>query len=316
MDVERQPGYRTEPVIAIPHGEAGHVLRLIRPGIERHGWGSKNSVIVSLLGAKPLDCGHWVGTGGTIHQISFAEDGNVASTWLAVRQAFETTIFRPMYYSIPQPAVVPVGYGQMYPPSRLSTNPVAVLTAERTGSNRHVDIAFNPYYTRQFAVVDDTGSWSIWDIEGRVRQQSTLELIPGKSGHIYDDYLHDPSLNDLNSADGWHKFLWAGNVSTIVVCNRRHIAIFDIKSSPFRLNGTEILPPSSTDWIRDVKRSPQNVSHLFVLTSSRIFWVEVIAAAEDKEGDSGIRPILSYRHFLDANDGTLKLTVLEDTNGM
>lgn len=315
VDVERQPGYRTVPVIAIPHGEAGHFLRLIRPRISRYGWGRQSSIGISLLGATPLDCGHWVGTGGTIHQISFADDGNVASTWLAIRQDFETTVFRPMYDSIPQPAVVPMGYGQMYPPSRLSPNPVAALTAERTGSKRHVDVSFNPYYARQFAVVDDTGSWSIWNIEGRVRQRSSLELIPGKNGQTYDDYTHNPSLKDPDSADGWHRVLWAANVSTIVVCNRRHIAVFDIKSTPTRLHDAELLAPSSTDWIIDIKRSARSLSQLFVLTSSRLFWVEVVPSVEDKEKESGLKPILSYRHFLDSNDNSLKLTILGDTDG-
>jgi RNA polymerase I-specific transcription initiation factor RRN6 len=165
-------------------------------------------------------------------------------------------------------------------------------------------------------VVDDEGSWSIWDIEGRIRKRSTLELVPGKSGHIYDGYAGDPTLKAPDNADGWHRLLWASNVSTIVLCNRRHIAIFDVKSAPIRLHGTELLDANSTDWILDVKRSALNLSHLFVLTSTRIFWVEINTATEDKDGGLGVGIILSYRHFWDPNDDTMKLEALNDANGM
>jgi RNA polymerase I-specific transcription initiation factor RRN6 len=317
VDVEHQPGYRTIPIMAIPHGGAGHVLRLIKPNLERHGWRKKGSVTLSLMDPAFSEEGHWTGIGGTIHQIVFADDGNVASTWLAVRQAFITTIFRPMYNTTPVPAATPLGHGTIYPPSRLGANPVAILTAERTGSVHHVDVSFNPYYARQFAVVDDIGAWSIWNIEGRTRNRSTLELVPGKSGRLFDGYAQDPTLKEPDNVDGWHRLLWVSNVSTLVICNRRHISVFDVKSTPKRLQGDEVLPASSTDWILDVQRSVHNLDHLFILTSSRIFWVKIMAAGEeDNDGAVGARILLSYRHFRNPNDKTMKLTILKDGDSM
>lgn len=313
VDVEHLPGYRTIPIIAIAHGEAGHVLQLIKPSLERHGWRKHGSVTLPLMNLDSSENGYWTGFGGTIHQIVFADDGNTASTWLAVRQTFVTTVFRPMYNTTPVPAVTPLGHRAMYPPSRLSANPVAVLTTEQTGSVHHVDISFNPYYTRQFAVVDDVGSWSIWNIEGRTRNRSTLELIPGNSGRIFDDYVPDLNLKEPQHADGWHRLMWVSNVSTLVICNRRHIAVFDVKSTPKRLRGNELFPIGSTDWILDMKRGILNLNHLFILTSSRIFWVEIIPAGEEyKDGDCGTRMLLSYRHFRDPSDETMKLTILKD----
>jgi len=314
VDVDHQPRYRTDPIIAIANGEAGHVLRLIRPRVANYGWGKQSAVSLSLMDAASSDLGHWVGIGGRIQQIAFADEQNVSSTLLAVRQASVITIFRPTYHRQPVPAVIPSGYAKQYPPSRLSANPITALTAERCGSRRHVDLSFNPFYSRQFAVVDDLGRWSIWDIEGRLRKRSTAELVPGKSGGIYDDYVPPSRLKGTDNADGWHRVLWATNVSTIVVCNRRHIAVFDVRTTPTRLKSPELLPARrNTDWILDIKRSPKNPSHLYVLTTSRIFWVEVITSGEDKDGHgSGIRVILSYRHFRDANDETMSLTTLKD----
>ena len=293
MDVGRTLGSRTTTLIATPCGEAGHVLRLIRPRIEKHGWGKQSAARLSLMDAGSLDQGYWIGTGGPILQITFADDGNSANTWLVVRQASVTTIFRPIYYTTSIPAVAPSGHVKIYSPSRIHANPLAVLTAERSGSRGHVDVSFNPWYTRQFVVVDELGSWSIWDIEGRQSKSSTVKLIPGRSANIYDGYVPDPTLKKPDNADGWHQILWVSTVTTIVVCNRRHLAVFDVKARPIRLQSPELLAASNSDWILDLKRSPVDLSHLFVLTSSQIFWLEVLPAGREEDGDIGVRVILS-----------------------
>ena len=320
VDVEHQPGYRTIPIMAVPHGEAGHVLRLIKTSSASYRWRKNGSVTLSMMDPASTEEGHWIGTGGTIHQIVFADDGNPTSTWLAVRQAFVTTIFRPLYQTMTVPAITPMGHETMYSPSRLAANPVAKLTSEHTGSVYHVDVSFNPYYSRQFAVVDDVGAWSIWNIEGRTRNRNTLELIAGQSGRLLDGYVQDPALKQHNNMDGWHRILWVSNVSTLVICNRRHISVFDVQSTPTRLQGHELLPVNSTDWILDVKRSTAHLEQLAILTSSRIFWVEVLAAGEenqeDQERNVGVRVLLSYRHFRDPNDETLKLAILKSDESM
>jgi RNA polymerase I-specific transcription initiation factor RRN6 len=316
VDAGNQPGHRTDPIIAIPCGEAGHVLRLIRPQVEYRGWHKQSAAKLPLLNVASGDVAYWVGTGGTIHQITFANEQSVSSNLLAVRQASLITILWPMYHEQPIRAMMPSGYDKQYPPSRLSANPVAVLTAEKCGSRKHADVSFNPFYTRQFGLVDDAGHWSIWDVEGRMRKSSNLELVPGKSGDIYDGFVPNSHEKNSDTADGWHRVLWATNVSTIVVCNRFHIAVFDVNTTPTRLPTPGALSTKADDWILDIRRSPAESSHLFVLTTSRIFWIEVIAAREERDGhDAGIRIILSYRHFRDVSDGTLSLTVLKGDDG-
>ena len=315
VDIEQTFGSRKTTIIATSSGEAGHVLRLIKPRVERHEWGEQSSARLSLLDVGSSDAGYWVGIGGRILQIVFAEEGNVPTTWLAVRQANATTIFRPRYGANAIPAVVPQGYTNSYPSSRLSANPVAVLTTEQSGSRGHVDVTFNPWYTQQFAVIDELGNWTTWDIEGGRKQTTTSRLIPGRRANIYDGYVPDATLKQPNNADGWHQVLWVGSVSTIVVCNRRHVVVFDVKAAATRLSSKDFLPPSNGDWILDVKRSPSNLSHLFVLTSSRLFWVEVMPAGEGKHGGTGFRVIISYRHFRDGNDRSMRISTWNDENG-
>lgn len=316
VDADHQTEHRTHPIIAIPWGEAGHVLRFIRPQTEYRGWGKHSALKLSLWNAASGDIGYWVGTGGTIRQITFANDGNALGTLLAARQDSTITIFRPMYHKQLVRAVMPSGYDKQYPPSRLSANPVAVLKTETSGSRRHADVSFNPFYTRQLGVVDDLGRWSIWDIEGRMRKGATLELVLGKSGEIYDDFVPNSREKNLGTRDGWHRILWAANVSTIIVCNRCHIAVFDVKSTPTRLSSPGSLSIGANNWILDIKHSPVDSGHIFILTTSRVFWIEVIAAGGEKEAhEAGIRVILSYRHFRDVSDETLSLTVLEEDDG-
>ena len=320
VDIDRVSGSRKPQILAMPCGEAGHILRLVRPCIESYGWGKQSAVRVSLMDPACPDQGYWVGTGGVIRQISFADDSKGSGTWLAVRQAAATTIFRPMYGEIPATARSFHGHRMTVPSSNLDPNPVVTLEAERTGSKCHVDVSFNPWYPRQFAVIDQHGRWSIWDVEGLEHRNSSFELVPGRSGQIYDGHIPDQGLKmaEPDLLDGWHRILWVSGVKTLAVCNRRHLAVFDVKGTPTRLDCPEFLAADNSDSILDVKRSAANLSHLFVLTTSRVFWIGLTPACE--QGDSpngyvGAKVILSYRHFRDGNDETMKLAVVNDERG-
>ncbi|EAW22981.1 uncharacterized protein NFIA_016770 [Aspergillus fischeri NRRL 181] len=69
-----------------------------------------------------------------------------------------------------------------------------------------------------------------------------------------------------------------------------------------------------SEWILDVKRSACNVSQVFILTTSRIFWLDVSSVlAADSQNDASrpsLLPILSWRHFRDSEDTTLRLSSL------
>jgi len=316
VDSNRLSGQFMPSIVAIPCGEAGHVLRLIRLRTQKYAWETQNGPSIALLEPDHSDQAYWMGGGGTIRQVAFSEDENGSSTWLAVRQSSATTIFRPCFGRI-QPAQVPISSGKVYPPSRLSANPVAVLRTEKFTSRDHIDVSFNPWYARQFAVVDSMGFWSVWDIEGNQSRHSSQKLTVGKSGSVYDGYEPNPvsKQSERNCEDRWHRILWVCNINTIVVSNRIHVAVFDLKSTANRLHSIDFSAASSPDWILDIKRSLVNPSHLFVLTTARIFWIEILPAGEDKKVQSGAKILVSYRHFRDGNDETMRITCLEDDTG-
>ena len=321
VDYANASGSRRPQVIAMPCGEAGHILKLIRPRYASLGWGPQSAATLRLIGPGFLDQGHWLGTGGRILQICFAEDINRSSAWLIVRQSSATTIFRPFYNTSPISSHGLKAPMDMEFMSRIVPNPVAALPADMSGSQYLVDVSFNPWYSRQFAVVDELGSWSVWDIEGHMNSMSDIKLVQSSSGNMNDKTVVDP-VSDTESPhvhDGWHRILWASNLTTIVTCDRRTVAVFEVKAKPFRLQSCVLIAQNSMDVILDIKRSSSNLSQLFVLTTTRIFWLEVNPFAEEKDAPIdpvGAKIILSYRHDRDGSDDALKLTTVNDQRGV
>jgi RNA polymerase I-specific transcription initiation factor RRN6 len=317
VDTDRVSGSRTTQILAVPCGDAGHILRLIRPRVEVRGWEKHSAARLTVLDSDTPEYGHWIGEGGIIRQILASDTENGSGTWLAVRQDTATTIFRPQYGRLHDASTISNGYPELFRISQLNPNPVASLTADQTQSRAHADVAFNPWYARQFAVVDTSGIWSIWDLEVAHGKKASQILSPSKRGSIYHDYIPDPlqKSEDFGHFDGWYRILWVCNISTMILCNRRHLAMVNLSGGTSRLQTVDIVRVKSQDWILDIKRSVTNNSHLFVLTTSRIFWVKVVP---DKGGteirSSAVRIILSYRHFRNVDDETMRLVVLRDTS--
>lgn len=312
-------GSKTVEIMAMVHGEAGNILRLIKPRTEALGWdGSYGIRLRSFNPCSSEDC-YWLEGGDPIQQITFASDNDGPSSWLAVRKNDSTCIFKPTYHSTPTPSSVSKSLKSRYPLSRLSANPLLILKSDKTGGSPHCDISFNPWYMKQFAVVDEQGQWSVWDIEGLKKKRTTFEAVPEKSGHIHEDLLQKAEPKVLHEAEGWSRVMWAGGVSTLVVCDRHRIVVYDLKATPKLLHSPEIVDPVSTDWILDAKRSPVNLHHIFVLTNTQLFWIYIDAAGEgndEEEPLAGARVILSSRHFRDAEDGSIRLHLFRESDGV
>jgi RNA polymerase I-specific transcription initiation factor RRN6 len=194
VDVGRISGSRKPRILCMPCGGAGHILQLIRPHMERRGWGKHSIARLSLLDLESAERGYWVGFGGAIRQIEVADDENESGTWLAVRQDTSITIFRPLYGKLHKSTGPPTGNRQVDSPSLLNPNPVAVLATERSKTEDYMDVTFNPWYSRQFAIVDAQGHWSIWDLERLHDIGLQEQLLLGKNGHFYDACVPDPML--------------------------------------------------------------------------------------------------------------------------
>lgn len=197
-------------------------------------------------------------------------------------------------------------------PSSVVTFPLA-----QNPNQKHSDIAFNPLYNRQIAIVDQSGHWSIWDNEPRHSKKTLPRLVARKSGEILEDYNPDPKLRipEHSLPDGWHRIFWVCNLSTILVCSRTHLAVFDVGSKTTRLDSTDFLVAKGIEIILDVKRSATDLDHVFVLTTFRIYWLEILPSEQkidDLNVPGGVKLLLSYRHFRNENDDKMRLTTFRD----
>ncbi len=317
-DIDQTTGTRSTQIIAMVHGEAANLLRLVKPRVEALKWDSQHDAkLRSINPTAGEDC-YWLGGGGAIQQITFGAGSDSFSSWLAVLKAESITILRPIYRRVQTPSSISNNIGRQYPPSRLSPNPIVSLSNGRNGSRLYADVSFNPWYIRQFAVIDQKGYWSVWDIEGQKRKRTTFEAKPGRSGHIQDDSSPVQGFKSYDSADGWGRVLWAGGVSTLILCDRRNLAIFDLNGAPRRLISPQVVHPKTFDWILDMKRSPADFNYIFVLTTRKILWLQITEAGEDqgeKFDHAGAKILLSCQHFRNHEDETAKLELLGENQG-
>ena len=189
----------------------------------------------------------------------------------------------------------------------------------RTGGAPPSDVAFNPWYNRQCAIIDQRGQWSIWDLEGQKREGSLCDAKARQSGSVLDASSSENPDANTTGEDGWASVCWAGNVSTLVACNRRHLAVFDLKSDPpARLKVPPLDLAQTPNWILDIRRSPINNSHFFVVTSSQVFKLEICGndlGVGPANWKAGAQILLSWRHFRDGDDISLRLEVMGSRDG-
>ncbi len=310
------PSSNAIPIAAMSGGANGDALKLVQIREDWYGWGSNRGVNLSVPEIDGGIEGWWTGDGGVLQQICFAEKAGTSTTWLAVRLPCATAILRPLLQSVSVPASsLEFGhYSKSYPSSPLDANPVLTLHIHRTGGISHANVTFNPWYERQFAIVDQQGFWSIWTIEDYRHRSGSAYAGAGKSAHVLDGASDDADSTARGQADGWGKLCWVADGSTLLVCSRRHLAIFDLKAlKPARLQAPEVGLERSSDWILDVKRNPLDDGHVFVLTSSRIFWLDITGVEESIDNEHGVgggRILLSLRHYREADDITLRLQLM------
>ncbi|KAF2497030.1 hypothetical protein BU16DRAFT_484474 [Lophium mytilinum] len=303
-------------IAAMPCGETGHMLRIIRVHDDRQGWGDDKSVWLNVPSLHKEEgwSGWWPGEGVSIRQICFGDSSRNGS-FMAARMPAKTVLFRPVLRW--SPVETRLSERHRLPPSKLDPHPILDIPFARTGGSPHADVSFNPWYRRQLAFVDEEGNWSVWELVGQDRKRVDYDILCSYMGTIAppdpEEPISDVPKSTQASEDGWAKILWIGDVHTIVVCNRRQMAVLDISGEnkeAVRLKCPDFGLARTSSWILDVRRSPQNQKRFFVLTSTMLYLVEVRSGAEDI--DFGLQAseaavILSWRHFRGAEDVTLQI---------
>ncbi|CAI7627098.1 unnamed protein product [Penicillium discolor] len=258
-----------------------------------------------------IEMSEWSNSGAPVRQVHFARPLEETPMFMAARLPTRTTIFRPLYHWDPVPMHVPedviLGSSAPLKNSRLDANPIAEIPVSRTGGFSHADVTFNPWYQRQFAIVDTRGKWSVWEITGRQRlQQSTWGVEFVKSGSLPTrDYKRKHSCPRL---DGWASIVWVHNVGSVIVSNRHSVMIYAFTDDQIPPRTVELGMEKQSEWVLDVQRNPRKPSQFFVLTTTRISWFDLGALPGNDDTNLSLCPQVSWRHFRDPEDTTLRLS--------
>ncbi|KAE8379464.1 RNA polymerase I-specific transcription initiation factor RRN6-like protein [Aspergillus bertholletiae] len=320
VDLESdESGSRTVPIAAVASGECGNVISLYKLDEDCVDLRLGTKVRMRVPSIKETGSAEWSARGAPVRQICFARTVEERPTWMAARFPKSTLVFRPLHHKKPAPTHISHNrdwISHSRPPySRLDANPLVEISNSQTGGFAHAAVTFNPWYQKQIGIVDEKGNWSIWEISGRHRQNKgnwTAACV--KSGVLPLLDLDDSrDIDGYPRHDGWAVIEWVGDVNSFIVSDRRCPILYRMENDQACIYSIELDLKKKSEWILDVKRSPCNVSNIFILTTSRVFWFEIntdlVVAAKDGMKPT-LFPRLSWRHFRDPEDITLQLTHL------
>lgn len=308
---------RSIPIAVAVSGECRNVMTLRTMAEETLHVAMEDSTMrVPSIG--DTETSEWSKCGAPIRQVHFARPLEEKPVFMAARLPASTTIFRPLYHWEPVhmhfPADVMMTSSKPLRNSRLDANPVAEISISETGGFSHADVAFNPWYQRQFGIVDVKGNWNVWEFTGRQRLKNAWSKMPVRQGSL-------PSVNRNPKSrrpqlDGWACIEWISDVGTVLVANRHNIMIYSIVHTQIPPRTVELGRLKQSEWILAVQRNPRNPSQFFVLTTTRILWFDAGVLPGKEKTSPSLYPRLSWKHFRDPEDTTLRFSDLVVYQGM
>ncbi|KAK5679179.1 hypothetical protein LTS10_008840 [Elasticomyces elasticus] len=280
--------HSTLTLAAFPSGPTGGDMRLVQMQIQRHGWDDTKDAWIKVPTIHGMEA-EWHGEGVPIQQICFAHAIEGSDAFIAARMPTRTVVFRPAVRSRGPSAWA------------LDAKICFEVSIQSTGAVPHADIVFNPWYTRQFGVVDQAGNWNVYELEGLASTKSKLVCRSGL-----------PTGISRPVDDGWARIAWVGSPSTIAVCTRRQLDLYRIAGQDSnKSNSIATMTSVGSSWYLALVQVPSHPTHLAVLTSTHILLYHVKA---DDTGAIDAKTLLKLRHFRNPEDTTLTLAVfvLED----
>ncbi|CAG8126948.1 unnamed protein product [Penicillium olsonii] len=297
------------PIAAAVSGECRNVISLRTledADLELH---SPSHTAMRAPSIGNTETSEWSKCGAPIRQVHFARLLDEDPIFMAARLLRSTTIFRPLYHFDPVPMHFPdethlrPSNGQRN--SRLDANPILEISVAQTGGYSHADVTFNPWYQQQFGIVDTRGHWSVWEID---QAKNSRQGYP-TAGLVKTGILPPPLKRSRPPLDGWASIEWIHEVGLIIVANRRDIMIYAFMDAQTAPRTVVLNMQKQSEWVLEVKRNPRNLSQFFVLTTNRILWFDMGNFGES-DSNSYLHPRVSWRHFRDPNDTTLRLSEL------
>ncbi|KAH9843427.1 RNA polymerase I-specific transcription-initiation factor, partial [Teratosphaeria destructans] len=273
-------------IAAFASGPTGGDLRLVQIRTQRRGWRDSKDAWLEM----PVVNGEastWQGDGAAVKQVCFGNTVDAGQNFLAMRLHTRTIVFRPM---IRRKALSGTQ------DSRLDTNPLLELWWKKTGMVPHAHVSFNPWFNRQFGIVDQAGRCNVWEVTGWTKTSAKC---------IFTCAVDDGCTGSEAVDDGWARLLWVGDLMTFAACMRRKLVIASLNSGVRRDVHIDFDRNDKIHWLLDVATLPYHLDHLCVMTSTHV----LIMLVTGIDAVLTTRHVLRLRHYRNPDDLTLSLAV-------
>lgn len=165
------------------------------------------------------------------------------------------------------------------------------------------DVTFNPWVSTQFGAVDVKGNFGIWNINSKKEALTKLKKFdsnPKTSSDEPDSSLKvEPTIYDVTELSNWKRITWAHDYNHIFVVSRSSLTQFELTPE---LSSQRLITSDTWSKIQDIHKNPESMKYAFILTSKELIWFEV---------SNPLRRLMSWKHFLDDKDPSLRLQVSE-----
>ncbi|KAL8787025.1 MAG: hypothetical protein Q9213_002461 [Squamulea squamosa] len=310
---------KTVPVVAFVGGAAGELVRVVQLSPETVGLdGGANMQFQGEVFQLRVQ-GIWHGNRGPVQQLQFAESHGKLTEWLAVRHGGATSVLRVALRNSEVPTLYRIARVPALPTDveiRLELEHVVDLPVQSSGGALHADLCFNPWQALELAILDQASRWNIWKVKSVNKHTKVWTLEAGPSGHLMEDGpggVRDSTEDvDVRKYDGWGALRFVDNGACLLVCNREHIACFNLRGQPTSSPGPGLGLRKSGDWVLDVRQDSLLCGHVYITTSSHIFWVHLdwqrIESSERPRSDAKI--LLAWPHFRGHEDVSLSTQIV------
>jgi RNA polymerase I-specific transcription initiation factor RRN6 len=279
---------RSTQLVAFAAGSTGSDVRVAQVQMQKQGWDDSRDVwleVPVVLGEETT----WKSEGSPIQQICFAQPLESGESLLAVRTNSRVSIFKPVLREAG--------------PMRLRLRLLFERSTIQNEGVPHADAAFNPWFPRQFAMVDQHAQWRVWEFRSRESSDATcICSSPVGEGN--------PPKNNLD--DGWARLLWVCNPNTVVVAKRCSVQLFDVNSGAAKLQDIDVKVSDVSSWVVDIAMAPTNPAQLLVLTTTHLYLFNL----EERDGEVRAKLSMRIRHFRSPEDITLRLTLFRDEDAL
>lgn len=276
---------RTAMITASVCGETGSDITVSKLQRQQRGWHNSEQALHNvpvLSGVRTI----WKGSNTPIRQLllarTIASEG--AAPFLAARLPRSTLIFRLVLSR-----------------EGFDISPVHEILQNDPRALDHADVAFNPWYPRQYATIDMAGDWSVWQLE---KADSEPTCVAQHRSHA------EPTTQSLQ--DGWRRMVWIGSPTMLVTCSRLDIRLYRIDDNIIWLQDIDVQLQRSDCWILDLVVDPSLPNMLFVLTGTHVLAYDV----EVKHDGTVVRKVVMLRHYFNSDDLSLRLHVLAEEGSM